>query len=90
MFYFYIFRCKDGALYSGSAKNTKQREKMHNLGKGSKYVWAHGGGQIIYTEKFKTLGKALRREAEVKKWPRRKKLVKAYKKLGLKTILFLT
>lgn len=74
MFYFYILKCKDGALYSGSAKNLKQREQKHNLGKGSKYVIAHGGGKIVYNERFRSWGKALSREAEVKKWPRVKKL----------------
>lgn len=32
------------------------------------------GGKIIYSEKIKTLKKALQREREVKKWPRAKKL----------------
>jgi predicted GIY-YIG superfamily endonuclease len=74
MSYFYILKCKDGTLYSGSAKDLKQRERKHNLGQGSKYVLAHGGGKIVYHEKFRGWGKALRREAEVKKWPRIKKL----------------
>ena len=73
MFYFYLFLCADGTLYSGSTKNLIDREKLHNSGKGSKYVRAHGGGKIIYSEKFKTIGDALRREAEVKKWPKVKK-----------------
>lgn len=74
MFYFYILKCKDGTLYSGSAKDLKQREQKHNLGQGSKYVLARGGGKIIYYEKFRSWGKALRREAEVKKLSRAIKL----------------
>jgi putative endonuclease len=74
MFYFYILKCKDGTLYSGSAKDLKQREEKHNAGRGSKYVLAHGGGKIIYHERFRSWGKTLRREAEVKKWSRTKKL----------------
>ncbi len=74
MFYFYILRCKDGTLYCGSTKNISNREKLHNAGKGSKYVASRGGGVIVYSEKFKTIGDALRREASVKKWPRKKKL----------------
>ncbi len=72
--YFYILKCKDGSLYCGSAKNLRDRETMHNAGKGSAYVRSRGGGKIIYSEKFRIWGKALRREAEVKKWPRFKKL----------------
>ncbi len=74
MFYFYILKCKDGTLYSGSAKDLARRLMLHNSGKGSKYVRSRGGGKIVYSEKFRTLSKALRREMEVKKWPRKKKL----------------
>ncbi len=73
MYYFYLFRCKDASLYSGSTKNLLNRESLHNAGKGSKYVWAHGGGKMVYSEKFKTTGEALKREAEVKRWPKAKK-----------------
>jgi predicted GIY-YIG superfamily endonuclease len=74
MFYFYILKCKDGTLYSGSARDLKEREAKHNSGKGSKYVYAHGGGKIVYSEKFRSWSKTLKREAEVKKWARIKKL----------------
>ena len=74
MFYFYILKCKDGTLYSGSTNDLKKRELMHNSGKGSKYVTAHGGGKIVYSEKFRKWGKALSREAAVKKLSRVKKL----------------
>lgn len=73
MFYFYIVRCKDDSLYCGSTNNTEQRIKRHNTGRGSKYVRAHGGGEIIYAENFKSLAEAMRREAQVKKWSRKKK-----------------
>jgi putative endonuclease len=74
MFYFYILKCKDGTLYSGSTNDLAEREKKHNLGKGSKYVAAHGGGKIVYSERFRSWGKTLKREAGVKRWPRIKKL----------------
>ncbi len=74
MFYFYILKCEDGTFYSGSTKDLKLREKTHNSGRGSKYVYAHGGGKIVYYEKFKSWGKTLSREAEVKKYSREKKL----------------
>ncbi len=73
MYYFYLLKCADQTLYAGSTNNLAQRQKLHNTGKGSKYVRAHGGGKIIYSEAFRTFGKALQREAEVKKWPRSKK-----------------
>jgi putative endonuclease len=74
MFYFYILKCKDGTLYCGSANDIKQRELVHNSGKGSKYVRSRGGGNVVYIEKFRTWSKTLKREAEVKKWKKAKKL----------------
>lgn len=62
-------------MYCGSAKNLADREATHNSGTGSAYVRSRGGGKIVYHEKFRTWGKALRREAEVKKWPRSKKII---------------
>lgn len=73
MYYFYILQCKDGSFYCGSTNDLANREKVHNSGKGSAYVSSRGGGKIIYHEKFSDKSSALRREAEVKKWPRQKK-----------------
>ena len=63
-------------------KDLKRREAEHNAGKGSAYVRSRGGGKIIYFEKFRTINKALKREAEVKTFHRNKKLllVKSQKK----------
>ena len=74
MFYFYIFKCKDDTLYCGSTNNLNNREKSHNTTGGARYTKIHGGGKMVYSEKFRTPGKALSREAEVKKWQRIKKL----------------
>lgn len=74
MFYFYILKCKDKTLYCGMTNNLTRREQEHNTGKGSAYVRSRGGGKIIYFEKFRTLSKALKREAEVKTFTRQAKL----------------
>jgi putative endonuclease len=73
MFYFYILRCKDGTLYCGSTNNLENRLKRHNTGRGSAYVKSRGGGVIVYSEGFATIGEAMRREIEVKKWTKAKK-----------------
>jgi putative endonuclease len=73
MYYFYLFQCADGTLYSGSTKDIKNREKLHNAGKGARYTRIHGGGKIVYFEEFITQRQAMQREVEVKKWPRAKK-----------------
>ncbi len=80
-YYFYIVRCKDRTLYCGSTNNIENRIKLHNSGRGSIYVRTHGGGEMVYTETYKTLTEAMRREIQVKKWSRLKKesLIKGVK-----------
>ncbi len=73
MHYCYLVRCKDGTLYCGSTKDPGRRIAQHNAGTGSVYVRTHGGGKIVYTEKFATVGAALRREYAIKKLPRPRK-----------------
>ena len=72
-FYFYLARCADSSLYSGSCKNLKDREKAHNEGRGAKYTRSRRPVKIVYFEKFSTRAEAMRREAQIKKWKRIKK-----------------
>jgi len=72
-FYTYIARCNDNSLYTGYCKNLVYREKKHNLGKGAKYTKQRRPIKIIYFEKFETRVKAMRRERQIKKWPKVKK-----------------
>ena len=73
--------CKDKSLYCGITTDIKRREKEHNSGKGAAYVKSRHGGKMVYKEKVKNRSLALKREAEIKKWPRVKKLelVKKYR-----------
>ncbi len=87
MFYFYIFLCKDGSLYSGITNNLKKRELLHNSGKGAKYIRSRGGGKIVYFEKCKTKSTALKREAAVKKLSRMEKLKLIKSKIPPKVII---
>ena len=71
--YFYLARCNDNSLYSGTCINLKEREAMHNSGKGAKYTRAKGPVKFVYHEEFETLSEARKREAEVKKWNKQQK-----------------
>ncbi len=86
-YYFYILKCKDKTLYCGMTKNILNREQMHNQGKGSAYVRSRGGGKIVYFEIYKKIGDAMRREIEVKKWSREKKIILIKNKASLTTSL---
>lgn len=74
IYHVYIVQCLDGTLYTGIAKDVRERIKQHNTGKGARYTRGRGPVKLIYSEVFKTRSEALRREMEIKKWPREKKL----------------
>ncbi len=66
--FFYLARCSDASLYSGSCKDLVAREVAHNVGKGAKYTRSRRPIRMVYSEEFPTLAEAMKREAEVKKW----------------------
>ena len=74
MYFVYILTCKDGSLYTGITTDVDRRFKEHKAGKGGHYTKAKGVDKILYTEKQATRSLALKREAEIKRWPRRQKL----------------
>jgi putative endonuclease len=71
--YFYLARCCDGSLYSGSCIDLKKREKIHNTGKGSKYTRSRLPIKFVYHERFVTLSASRKREAQVKTWTKEEK-----------------
>lgn len=72
-YYFYLARCVDHSLYSGSCIDLQAREAKHNEGKGAKYTRSRRPVKIVYSEEYVLLGEARRREAEVKKWSKAEK-----------------
>ena len=73
----YILRCADGSLYTGITTDAKRRLAAHNSGKGSKAVRARLPACLVYAEPHADRSAALRREAEIKGWPRSAKLALA-------------
>lgn len=74
MYFVYILECYDGSLYTGITTDVPRRLAEHQAGKGARYTSAKKAGKILYTEKQPTRSSALKREAEIKSWPRVKKL----------------
>ncbi len=74
MYFVYILRCKGGSLYTGIARDPKKRFREHITGKGGAYTRSHKPIRIVYTEKASSYSTALRREHEIKRWPRQKKV----------------
>lgn len=71
--YFYLARCSDGSLYAGTCIDPKMREELHNAGKGAKYTRSRRPVKFVHLKKYRTLSAARKREAEVKKWPKKRK-----------------
>lgn len=70
----YILCCVDKTLYTGVATDVKRRFLEHKRGVGAKYTRSHKPMKIVYQEKVGTRGDAQKREAEIKKMTRAKKL----------------
>jgi len=70
----YILECVDKSFYVGCTNNLEKRIKQHNESKwGAHYTKIRRPVILKYSEKFKTLKEARRREAEIKGWRREKK-----------------
>lgn len=76
MFYVYIVRCSDGTFYCGQTTDLKRRIEEHSLGKSksAKYTKSRRPVKLEYFERFKTAGKALKREAQIKQLTRKGKV----------------
>ncbi len=74
MYYVYILECEDGSLYTGCTNDVERRFAQHRAGKGGHYTRAKKPVRILHTEEQVDCGSALRREAEIKKMSREKKL----------------
>lgn len=73
-YWVYILKCADDTLYTGVAVDVQKRESVHNSGKGAKYTRSRLPVKVVYCEKCADKGTALRRENEIKKLSRAKKL----------------
>lgn len=75
MHHIYILSCSDNTLYVGSTNNLEKRLHEHNhLKSGAHYTKIRRPVVLKYTETYKTLAEARKREAEIKRMKREEKL----------------
>jgi len=74
MYYLYILECKGGSLYTGITTDINRRFTEHKTGVGGHYTRAMQVERVVYTEEHPDRSSASKREAEIKSWPRGKKL----------------
>lgn len=73
-YFVYIIECEGGSLYTGITTDVARRFKEHATKTGAKYTRAHKVKKLLHVEKHPNRSKASKREAEIKSWPRMKKL----------------
>ncbi len=74
MYFVYLLKCSDDSIYCGITTDVDRRFQEHKDGIGSHYTKAKKAVRIIYTEEHADRSSASRREAEIKKWSREKKM----------------
>ncbi len=73
-YFVYLLRCKDDSIYTGITTDVERRFAEHKNKKGGHYTGSREVVEIVHTEEYPDRGAALRREAEIKSWPREKKI----------------
>ena len=74
--YVYIVECADGTYYTGYTVNVKRRLNEHNYSfkRGAKYTRSRRPVRLVYKEEYDNCSTALKREYEIKRMPRKKKI----------------
>lgn len=74
-YFVYILRTDKDTLYVGQTNNLKKRIKEHKerSRKSAKYMRYFSSFELVHSEVHKTRSDAMKREAEIKKWPKAKK-----------------
>lgn len=73
----YLLRCADGTIYTGWTYNIAQRFQAHQAGRGARYTRTRLPVELLYHERLPSRRAAMKREVEIKKWNRVRKLALA-------------
>jgi len=70
----YTVQCSDGSLYTGVTTDVQKRVEAHNGTGGAKYTRTRRPVTLAYQEPCQSKSQALKREYEIKRMSRAKKL----------------
>lgn len=86
MHFVYMITNKNNELYIGVTEDLQSRLKHHNSNQGAQFTKHTDIFEIVFTEEYKSLTEARKREIQLKKWRREKKelLIKKFQ-LGFAT-----
>ena len=74
MYFVYMIRNADDKLYVGISINPEKRLQTHNTERGAQFTKSFLNFELVFKEAHATLTDARRREIQIKKWRREKKL----------------
>ena len=72
--FMYILQCSDGSFYIGSTKNLARRIEQHKNGEGANHTKLYSPVKLVYYETFSQINFAFKREKQIQKWSRAKKI----------------
>ena len=61
---------KNRARYTGVTSDLPARMMQHRAGEGSKFCAKHGISRLVHVDEAPTIGDAIAREKQIKKWNR--------------------
>ena len=70
----YMLECSDSTIYTGITNNLENRIKVHNSGKGSKYVKTRLPVRLLWSIESENRSEASKLEIKIKKLSRVQKL----------------
>jgi putative endonuclease len=81
MYTVYILLCAGGTYYVGIARDVERRFREHKDGTGARYTRANPPIRIVYRQRMRTRGAALKREYALKQLTRKQKdeLIRRYR-----------
>ena len=65
---------RNGTLYIGVTSNLVARISQHRAGTGSEFARRYQLKMLVYAERHDTIEEAIRREKQIKNWPRARKI----------------
>ena len=73
-YFVYMVRCSNGSLYTGITTDVARRVGEHNSARGARYTRLNAPVELVWTEVHPGRSSATKREAQIKRLPRTKKL----------------
>jgi putative endonuclease len=67
VWYLYLVRCSDGALYTGVSTNVRRRFNAHQQNRGARRLRGRGPLQLVYSQPVGDRSQALQMERRVKR-----------------------